>query len=139
LWSHSGCVLRRDHVREPDRHRGARDLFFALILLAGGVAATLLPLRRADLVKRAGARDEARWLGVPTITWIGVATTALALFTVIKIVIHSSVYGKFSGKSIATLLVVLAAGPVIYAMANHIRHQHHQLDLSMAMHELPPE
>jgi amino acid transporter len=115
------------------------SLFFALILLAGGVAATLLPLRRADLVKRAGRSEEARWLGVPTITWIGLATTALALFTVIEIVAHSSVYGRFSGKSIATLLIVLCAGPVIYAIARHIRRQNHQLDLSMAMRELPPE
>jgi hypothetical protein len=49
------------------------------------------------------------------------------------------VYGKFSGKSIATLIVVLGAGPVIYAIASHIRKQNNQLDLSMAMRELPPE
>jgi amino acid transporter len=115
------------------------SLFFALILLAGGVAATFLPLRRPDLVTRAGQADVARWLGFPVIAWIGAATTVLALFTVIEIVIHSSVYGKFSGKSIATLVVVLGAGPVIYAIASHIRRQNNQLDLSMAMRELPPE
>jgi amino acid transporter len=115
------------------------SLFFALILLAGGVAATFLPLRRPDLVKRAGQEDVARWLGFPVIAWIGAATTVLALFTVIEIVTHSSVYGKFSGKSIATLVVVLGAGPVIYAIASHIRRQNNQLDLSMAMRELPPE
>jgi basic amino acid/polyamine antiporter, APA family len=115
------------------------SLFFALILLAGGVAALFLPLRRPDLVKRAGEEDVARWLGFPKIAWIGAATTALALFTVIEIVSHSSVYGKFSGKSIATLIIVLGAGPVIYAIASHIRKQNNQLDLSMAMRELPPE
>ena len=115
------------------------SLFFALILLAGGVAATFLPLRRPDLVTRAGERDVARWMGFPVIAWIGAATTALALFTVIEIVIHSSVYGKFSGKSIATLVVVLGAGPVIYAIASQVRRQSNQLDLSMAMRELPPE
>jgi hypothetical protein len=73
------------------------------------------------------------------IAWIGAATTALALFTVIEIVSHSSVYGKFSGKSIATLIVVLGAGPVIYLIASHLRKQNNQLDLSMAMRELPPE
>src|SRR5207302_1834454 len=62
------------------------SLFFALILLAGGVAATFLPLRRPDLVTRAGQSDVARRLGVPVITWVGGATTALALFTVIEIV-----------------------------------------------------
>jgi amino acid transporter len=115
------------------------SLFFALILLAGGVAALFLPLRRPDLVTRAGERDVARWLGFPVIAWIGAATTALALFTVIEIVTHSSVYGKFNGKSIATLVVVLGAGPVIYAIASHIRRQNSQLELSMAMRELPPE
>jgi amino acid transporter len=115
------------------------SLFFALILLAGGVAALCLPLRRPDLVKRAGQEDVARWLGFPVIAWIGAATTALALFTVIEIISHSSVYGKFSGKSIATLVIVLGAGPVIYAIASHIRKQNNQLDLSMAMRELPPE
>jgi basic amino acid/polyamine antiporter, APA family len=115
------------------------SLFFALILLAGGIAALFLPLRRPDLVKRAGQEDVARWLGFPVISWIGAATTALALFTVIEIISHSSVYGKFSGKSIATLVIVLGAGPVIYAIASHIRKQNNQLDLSMAMRELPPE
>jgi basic amino acid/polyamine antiporter, APA family len=115
------------------------SLFFALILLAGGVAALFLPLRRPDLVTRAGQQDVARWMGFPKIAWIGAATTVLALFTVIEIVTHSSVYGKFSGKSIATLIIVLGAGPVIYAIASHIRRQNNQLDLSMAMRELPPE
>jgi basic amino acid/polyamine antiporter, APA family len=115
------------------------SLFFALILLAGGVAALFLPLRRPDLVKRAGQEDVARWLGFPVIAWIGAATTALALFTVIEILTHSSVYGKFSGKSIATLVIVLGAGPVIYLIASHLRKQNNQLDLSMAMRELPPE
>ena len=115
------------------------SLFFALILLAGGVAALFLPLRRPDLVKRAGQEDVARWMGFPVIAWIGAATTALALFTVIEIVVHSSVYGKFTGKSIATLVIVLAAGPIIYAIASYIRRQNNQLELSMAMRELPPE
>jgi uncharacterized membrane protein (UPF0136 family) len=78
-------------------------------------------------------------MGFPVIAWIGAATTALALFTVIEIVVHSSVYGKFTGKSIATLVIVLAAGPIIYAIASYIRRQNNQLELSMAMRELPPE
>jgi APA family basic amino acid/polyamine antiporter len=115
------------------------SLFFALILLAGGVAATFLPIRRPDLVKKAGATDVARLGGVPTITWIGLATTALASFTIIEVIIHSDVYGKFNAQSIATLLVVLLAGPAIYLMARTIRKRRNSLDLSMAMRELPPE
>jgi len=49
------------------------------------------------------------------------------------------VYGKFSWESILTLVIVLGAGPVIYAVARSVRRQRDSLDLSMAMHELPPE
>jgi amino acid transporter len=115
------------------------SLFFALILLAGGIAATFLPLRRPDLAAAAGETDVKRWLGVPLITWIGGATVALALFTVIEIVSHSSVYGQFNAQSIITLVVVLGAGPVIYVIASSVRKSKNQIDLSMAMHELPPE
>jgi APA family basic amino acid/polyamine antiporter len=115
------------------------SLFFALILLAGGIAATFLALRRPDLVLKPGETDVARWLGVPTITWIGGLTTALALFTIIEVIIHSNVYGKFNAQSVTTLVVVLAAGPVIYLIANALRRRRNQLDLTMAMRELPPE
>jgi basic amino acid/polyamine antiporter, APA family len=115
------------------------SLFFALILLAGGVAATFLAHRRPDLVMRPGQTEVARWLGIPRITWVGGLTTALALFTVIEVIVHSNVYGKFSAQSVTTLVIVLAAGPVIYVIASSLRRRRNQLDLSMAMRELPPE
>jgi amino acid transporter len=116
-----------------------QSLFFALILLAGGVAATFLPLRRKDLMDLSGVPEEARGTFLRRVTWIGAATTVLALFTVYELVAHSSVYGKFSWESILTLVIVLGAGPVIYAIARSIRRQRNSLDLAMAMHELPPE
>jgi hypothetical protein len=115
------------------------SLFFALILLAGGVGATFLALRRPDLIMRPGETDVARWMGLPRITWIGGLTTALALFTVIEVIVHSNVYGKFNAQSVTTLIVVLAAGPVIYLIAHALRRKRNQLDLSLAMRELPPE
>jgi APA family basic amino acid/polyamine antiporter len=115
------------------------SLFFALILLAGGVAATFLAHRRPDLVMRPGETDVARWLGVPRVTWAGGLTTALALFTIIEVIAHSNVYGKFSAESVTTLVVVLAAGPVLYLIASSIRRRRSQIDLSMSMRELPPE
>jgi basic amino acid/polyamine antiporter, APA family len=114
-------------------------LFFALILLAGGVAATFLAHRRPELVTRAGQSDVDRWAGLPVVTWIGGATSALALFTVIEVIAHQNAYGKFSFESVAALVIVLAAGPVIYAIARGTRKRQDSLDLSMAMHELPPE
>jgi amino acid transporter len=115
------------------------SLFFALILLSGGVAATFLPLRRPDLVTKAGATDVQRLGGVPTITRIGLATTVLALFTVIEVIIHSNGYGKCNAQSIITLVVLLLAGPVIYLIARTVRKRNDSLDLDMAMRELPPE
>jgi len=116
-----------------------QSLFFALILLAGGVAAWLLPLRRADLVDTSGMPESARTGFLRKIAWIGGATTVLALFTVFELVTHPKVYGKFSWESILTLVIVLGAGPVIYVIARSVRRQRDSLDLAMAMHELPPE
>ena len=116
-----------------------QSLFFALILLAGGVAATVLPLRRPDLMGLSGVSESERSRFLRKVTVVGAATTILALFTVFELVAHSSVYGKFSVESIITLLIVLGSGPVIYLIARAIRRQRNSLDLAMAMHELPPE
>jgi hypothetical protein len=37
------------------------------------------------------------------------------------------------------LVVVLLAGPVIYLIASSLRRRRNQIDLNMAMRELPPE
>ena len=116
-----------------------QSLFFALILLAGGIAATALPLRRADLIQTPGLPDEARKKWLRNVALVGGATTVLALFTVYELIAHSSVYGKFSWESILTLVIVLGAGPVIYVIARSVRRQRNSLDLNMAMRELPPE
>jgi basic amino acid/polyamine antiporter, APA family len=115
------------------------SLFFALILLAGGVAATFLASRRSDLLLRPGATDLPRWLGVPRVTWAGGLTTVLALFTIVEVLVHSSVYGKLSAESVTTLVIVLGAGPVIYLIASSMRRRRNQIDIGMSMRELPPE
>jgi amino acid transporter len=116
-----------------------QSLFFALILLAGGISATVLPLRRADLLQTPGMAEDARRKWLRQVALVGGATTVLALFTVYELITHSSVYGKFSWESILTLVIVLGAGPVIYLVARQVRRQRNSLDLTMAMRELPPE
>ncbi|HYK30870.1 MAG TPA: APC family permease [Streptosporangiaceae bacterium] len=116
-----------------------QSLFFAFILLAGGVAALFLPYRRPELITPSGLSDDAKAAWLRKVMLVGAATTLLALFTVFEIVSHTSVYGKFSWESILTLVVVLGAGPVIYVIARSVRRQRNSLDLAMAMHELPPE
>ena len=48
-------------------------------------------------------------------------------------------YLPFRVGTYGTLIVVLGAGPVIYLIASTLRKRRDQLDLSMAMRELPPE
>jgi len=116
-----------------------QSLFFALILLAGGVAAALLPSRRPDLITLSGTSDAERQSFLRKVATAGWVTTILALFVVIEILIHPSVYGRFSVPSTITLVVVLGAGPVIYVIARAIRRRRNALDISLAMHELPPD
>jgi amino acid transporter len=116
-----------------------QSLFFALILLAGGLAATFLPIRRKELLERTGMSEAAQAKFLRGVTAIGLATTVLALFTTIEIISHPAAYGRFSWESTLTLVIVLGAGPVIYLIARAIRRQRDSLDLAMAMHELPPE
>jgi amino acid transporter len=137
----AGFCWITSYVRTLSNIVALQSLFFALILLAGAVAATFLAWRRPDLLmSETGAGSaEARQAFLRKVTIVGVTTTVLALFTVFEIVSHTSVYGKFGVESTITLIVVLGAGPVIYLIARAIRRQRDSLDLSLAMHELPPE
>ncbi|MGN6378243.1 MAG: APC family permease [Gaiellales bacterium] len=113
-------------------------LFVALILLAGAVAALLLPWRRPELILKPGTNDVDRWGGMPKAAIAGGLTTILALIVILEIITHSNVFGKFSVQSLTTLALVLLAGPVIYAIARVVR-RGSSIDLDLAMRELPPE
>jgi amino acid transporter len=114
-------------------------LFVALIILAGGVAATALPFRRPDLIMKPGATELPRIGGIPVPALWGAATTVLALIVVILIITHPEVFGAFTFSSVATLVLVLGAGPVIYLIARQMRLRQSSIDLRLAMRELPPE
>jgi hypothetical protein len=114
------------------------SLFVALILLAGAVSALLLPSRRPELILKPGTNDVDRLAGMPKAAIAGGLTTILALIVIGLIVTHSSVFGKFSVQSVSTLVLVLAAGPVVYLIARGVRRSA-SIDIDLAMHELPPE
>jgi amino acid transporter len=114
-------------------------LFVALIILAGGVAATALPFRRPDLILKPGATELPRVAGIPVPALWGAATSVLALIVVILIIAHPEVFGAFTVSSVVTLVLVLGAGPVIYLIARRLRLQQSSIDLRLAMRELPPE
>jgi APA family basic amino acid/polyamine antiporter len=114
-------------------------LFVALIILAGGVAATALPFRRPDLILKPGATELPKVGGIPVPAIWGAATSILALIVVILIIAHPEVFGAFTVSSVVTLILVLGLGPVIYLIARQMRLQSSSIDLRLAMRELPPE
>ncbi|HYT12193.1 MAG TPA: hypothetical protein VEL12_05320 [Candidatus Nitrosopolaris sp.] len=114
-------------------------LFVALIIVAGGVAATALPYRRPDLIMKPGQTELPKMAGIPVPSLWGAATTILALIVVILIITHPEVFGTFSVSSVGALVIVLLAGPVIYLIARQMRLSRSSIDLRLAMRELPPE
>jgi basic amino acid/polyamine antiporter, APA family len=114
-------------------------LFYALILLAGAIACTFLPLRRPDLVLRPGETDVPRWGPVPRATLVGGATALLAALTVVLIITNASVFGALTVASITSLIVIFLSGPVIYAIARTVRRRQGSIDLNLAFRQLPPE
>lgn len=114
-------------------------LFVALIILAGGVAATALPYRRPDLILKPGMKEVSKVGGIPVASLWGAATSVLALIVVVLIIAHPEVFGAFTVSSVVTLVLVLGAGPVIYLIARQMRLSQSSIDLRLAMRELPPE
>jgi len=115
------------------------SLFVALILLAGSIAAFALPLRRPDLVMRPGAQKLAKVGGLPIASLPGAAAAILALITIALIIGNPSVFGSFSVVSVGALVVIIAAGPIVYLIARQMRLQRSSIDIGLAMHDLPPE
>jgi amino acid transporter len=114
-------------------------LFFALVLLAGSVAATALPFRRPDLIRNPATNDVDRVAGIPTAAIWGVLSTLCALFTVGVIIAKPQVFGAFSFASIGSLVVIFFSGPIIYLIARRRRLATSSIDMGLAMRELPPE
>ncbi len=114
-------------------------LFFALVLLAGSVAALALPFRRPELIYKPGTKDVDRVAGIPTAALWGALSTLCALFTIAVIIAKPNVFGAFSLVSVGSLVVIFFSGPVIYLIARQVRLQRSSIDMRLAMRELPPE
>ena len=114
-------------------------LFFALVLLAGSIAATALPFRRPELIYKPGTNDVARVAGIPTAAIWGAISTLLALFVVGVIIAKPNVFGAFSFASVGSLVVIFISGPIIYTIARRMRLSSSSIDMRLAMRELPPE
>jgi APA family basic amino acid/polyamine antiporter len=115
------------------------SLFFALVLLAGSVAAVALPFRRPDLIKNPATNDVDRVAGIPTAALWGGLSTLCALFTIGVIINKPSVFGAFSFVSVGSLVVIFLSGPIIYLIVRQRRLASSSIDMALAMRELPPE
>src|SRR5712692_1543229 len=114
-------------------------LFFALVLLAGSVAALALPFRRPDLIRNPATNDVDRVGGIPTAAVWGAVSTLCALFTVGVIIAKPSVFGAFSFVSVGSLVVIFFSGPIIYLIVRQRRLASSSIDMNLAMRALPPE
>ena len=114
-------------------------LFVALIIVAGSVSALALPFRRPDLLLKPGMTELPKVAGIPVPAFWGGASTVLSVIVVALIITHPDVFGAFTFSSVATLVLVLGAGPVIYLIARQLRLSRSSIDLRLAMRELPPE
>lgn len=115
------------------------SLFFALIVLSGGIATTVLPFTRPELILKPGANDVERLLGIPKVSMLGALTSVLATAVVVDIVVNPKIFGGLSAASIVCLALVLLSGPVVYSIARVVRRRQSSLDISLAMRQLPPE
>jgi amino acid transporter len=113
-------------------------LFFAQVLLAGSLAATVLPFRRPDLIKNPATNDVDRVAGIPTATVWGVISTLLALFTVGVIIAKPQVFGAFSLVSVGSLVVIFASGPILYLIVRQRRLSRSSIDMRLAIRGVPP-
>src|SRR5467141_5340718 len=114
-------------------------LFVALIIVGGSVSALPLPFRRPDLLLKPGMTELPKVAGIPVPAFWGGASTVLSVIVVALIITHPDVFGAFTFSSVATLVLVLGAGPVIYLIARQLRLRQSSIDLRLAMRELPPE
>lgn len=113
-------------------------LIATAIFAIGSLAAAALPYRRRDLYDASPKAFPGEFLGIPRVTWLGSASFLGCAALDFVLATHTIYSGGFSGGSIATLIVVLTAGGVMYVLSRFALRRR-GIDLRMAMHELPPE
>lgn len=108
------------------------------ILVVGAVCAAALPYRRPELFDASPKILRGRILGLPAITLVAGLAALAFLGVVVDVASRTAYSGGYSTASIATLVIVVFLGVVLYftSRANLARRG---IDLRMAMHELPPE
>jgi APA family basic amino acid/polyamine antiporter len=101
-------------------------------------AAAIMPWRRPDLYERSPKVLGGRLLGLPALTVVAGLSCVYWMFATYLAATKTQVSGGYSTTSIIYLVVACGAGVVAYGVSR-VGLRRKGLDLTLAMHELPPE
>jgi amino acid transporter len=113
-------------------------LMVSAVFALSSIAAAVIPWRRRDLYERSPKMFGNRILGVPAVTWLGGLSAIFWIYATYAGATKTQVSGGYSTSSVIVLAVMSLGGAVCYAVSRH-NMRARGLDLSLAMHELPPE
>ena len=113
-------------------------LISAVIYSIVSIAGMLLPYVRRDLFESGPKAFSGRWLGLPPITVIGAVSAACNIVLTYLAATKPQLSGGYDAASISTLAVVTFAGLGLYVISK-LSLRRRGINLSLAMHELPPD
>jgi basic amino acid/polyamine antiporter, APA family len=114
-------------------------LLIALAIFAvGSLCCAFVPFRRKALFDAAPKLFEGRVLGVPLVSLIGLAAAASFVALDVDLATKPAYSGGFSTSSILTIIAIVTAGLVAYAISRVVLSRR-GIDVRLAMAELPPE
>jgi basic amino acid/polyamine antiporter, APA family len=113
-------------------------LMVTAVFALSSIAAAMLPWRRRDLYDRSPKMLGRNILGIPAVTWLGALSAIFWIYATYSGATKTQVSGGYSTSSIVVLAFMSLGGAACYVVSRrNLRRK--GFDLSMAMHELPPE
>jgi basic amino acid/polyamine antiporter, APA family len=113
-------------------------LMVTAVFALSSIAAAMLPWRRRDLYDRSPKMLGRNILGIPAVTWLGALSAIFWIYATYSGATKTQVSGGYSTSSIIVLAFMSLGGAACYVVSRrNLRRK--GFDLSMAMHELPPE
>ena len=113
-------------------------LMISVTFLIAGVAAAVFPWRRPDLFERAPGIVRTRLFGAPVVAIGGVLQAVLFAYIIWAALDEPAFSGPTGRGALIFVLAVVAAGPIIYYIAQWYR-KRENVDLGLVYRELPPD
>ena len=128
-----------------NRYSSLGNLFTQIVLLTAlqffviSLAAMILPWRNRELWNSSPkVIGNASVAGVPVLAIVSAVAAIGNASMVVVIATRREIVGTYTPGSVATLLIMLLVGPVVYVIARLINRSR-GLDIRLAMRELPPD